>query len=173
MDFLLEHGTAVLRRTPDVLRAMVLDLPESWTANDEGHDTWSPYMVVGHLLHLEETDWMDRARLILDGSTSVFQPIDREGGFERFRGWDLRDLVERFAVMRAANLAELDALPKPVDLNLTALHPDFGRVSLGELLSTWVVHDLNHVGQIVKTMAKQYSDAVGPWRAYLPIIDAR
>jgi hypothetical protein len=172
MDFTLEQGKAVLRRTPLALQAMLFDLPECWTACDEGPDTWSPYMVVGHMLHLEESDWIDRTRLVLGNGGGVFEPIDREGGFDRYRGWQLGDLVERFTVTRTANLAELDALPRMVDVGRTAIHPDFGQVTLGELLATWVVHDLNHLDQIVKTMAKQYSSAVGPWRAYLPIIDA-
>ena len=171
MDFTLEQGKAVLHRTPLVLQAMVADLPECWTAGDEGPDTWSPYMVVGHMLHLEETDWMDRTRLILGNGGGVFEPIDREGGFDIYRGWQLGDMVERFTLIRTSNLAELDALPR-IDVGRTAIHPDFGQVTLGELLATWVVHDLNHLDQIVKTMAKQYSNAVGPWRAYLPIIDA-
>ncbi|MGC9963610.1 MAG: DinB family protein, partial [Acidimicrobiales bacterium] len=117
--------------------------------------------------------WMDRTRLILEhGTSGVFEPIDREGGFGRFGGWTLGALLERFAMRRAANLAELDEVLRAGDLDRSSTHPDFGTVTLGELLATWVVHDFNHVGQIVKTMGKQYADAVGPWRAYLPIIDA-
>jgi len=156
-----------------MLRAALLDLPESWIGADEGPGTWSPYMVVGHLLHVEECDWMDRTRLILaDQGGAVFEPIDREAGFARFKGLEVEVLLDRFASTRATNLTELDGLVAEDDLCRTGIHPDFGTVSLGELLATWVVHDLNHLGQIVKTMAKQYADAVGPWRAYLPIIDS-
>ena len=172
VEFSLEHGLDLLGRTPDTLRSVLTDLPAGWIAADEGPETWSPYKVVGHMLHVEECDWMDRTRLIIaDHAAAVFEPIDREAGFARFAGTSLGDLLDRFAATRAANLIELEELVDEDDLGRTGTHPDFGTVTLGELLATWVVHDLNHLGQIVKTMAKQYVDAVGPWRAYLPIID--
>lgn len=173
MNFSLDQGKAVLRRTPATLAALLRDLPASWTSCDEGPATWSPYMVVGHLVYLEEADWMDRTRVILGhGTSGTFAPIDRTGGFERFSGWTLEALLERFATTRAANLTELDDVVTTEHLDRWSSHPDFGEVTLSELLATWVVHDLNHIGQIVKTMGKQYANAVGPWRAYLPIIDA-
>jgi uncharacterized damage-inducible protein DinB len=173
MDFSLERGTEVLRRTPDVLRAMLGDLSDGWTAGDEGPETWSPYQVVGHMTYVEESDWIDRTRLILEhGTERVFDPVDREAGFTRFRGWSLGDLLDRFASVRAANLETLQHLIELDDLSRRGVHPDFGEVTISELLATWVVHDLNHLGQIVKTMAKQYTQAIGPWREFLPIIDA-
>jgi uncharacterized damage-inducible protein DinB len=173
MDFSLELSKDVLRRTPAVLRAMLSDLSDDWTVGDEGPDTWSPYQVVGHLTHIEESDWIDRTRVILEhGTDRVFEPVDREAGFTRFRDWTLRDLLDRFASVRAANLETLEALVDVGDLGRRGVHPNFGEVTLGQLLATWVVHDLNHLGQTVKTMAKQYGDAVGPWREFLPIIDA-
>ena len=172
MEFSLENGLHILRRTPSTLRTALDDMPPDWIDADEGPGTWSPYKVVGHLLHLEDCDWMDRTRLILDDhSDAVFEPIDREAGFARFAGLPLGELLDRFASRRAANLAELAEIVTAEDVVRTGSHPDFGTVTLGELLATWVVHDLNHLGQIIKTMAKQYADAVGPWRAYLPIID--
>jgi hypothetical protein len=116
---------------------------------------------------------MDRTRVILEhGTDRVLQPVDREAGFTRFRGWTVRDLLDRFASVRASNLEVLGALVEIDDLGRRGIHPTFGEVTLGQLLATWVVHDLNHLGQIVKTMAKQYKQAVGPWRELLPIVDA-
>jgi uncharacterized damage-inducible protein DinB len=173
MDFSLDLGKEVLRRTPETLQAMLSDLPEDWTTGDEGPDTWSPYQVVGHLTHIEESDWIDRTRVILEhGTERVFAPVDREAGFTRFRDWKLGDLLARFASLRASNLETLGASVQVEDLERRGVHPIFGEVTLGQLLATWVVHDLNHLGQIVKTMSKQYTQAVGPWRQLLPIIDA-
>lgn len=173
MDFSLEFGKEVLRRSPDVLRAMLSDLSDDWTAGDEGPDTWSPYQVVGHLTYIEECDWIDRTRVILDhGTERVFEPVDRAAGFTRFREWKLSDLLDRFASVRTSNLKTLEALVEVGDLGRRGTHPTFGEVTVSQLLATWVVHDLNHLGQIVKTMAKQYTQAVGPWREFLPIIDA-
>jgi hypothetical protein len=173
MDFSLERGEALLRRTPNVLRAMLSDLSADWTARDEGADTWSPYQVVAHLTHIEECDWIDRTRVILEhGTERVFDPVDREAGFTRFKDWGLGDLLSRFALIRTANLETLNTLVGVADLKRRGTHPTFGEVTVGQLLATWVVHDLNHTGQIVKTMAKQFGQAVGPWRELLPIIDA-
>jgi hypothetical protein len=172
MDFSLELGTQVLRRTPRVLREMLSDLPPEWTAGDEGPDTWSPYQVIGHLTHVEECDWIDRTRVILEhGTDRVFEPVDREAGFVRFKGWKLGDLLSRFASVREANLETLAEVVQVDDLGRRGVHPTFGEVTLSQLLATWVVHDLNHLGQVVKTMAKQYTEAVGPWREFLPIVD--
>jgi hypothetical protein len=173
MDFSLEAGKEVLRATPETLRALLSDLSDGWTAGDEGPDTWSPYQVVGHLTYIEECDWIDRTKVILEhGTDRVFDPVDREAGFTRFKGWTLSDLLDRFSTVRTTNLASLDALVGVGDLERRGIHPTFGEVTLGELLATWVAHDLNHLGQIVKTLAKQYTQAVGPWREFLPIIDA-
>ena len=173
MEFSLELSKEVLRQTPDVLRAMLSGLSEDWTAHDEGPGTWSPYQVVGHLTYIEECDWIDRTRVILEhGAERVLEPVDREAGFVRFEGWKLCDLLDRFAAVRTANIKALEALVAVGDLERRGVHPDLGDVTLSQLLATWTVHDLNHVGQIVKTMAKQYTQAVGPWRELLPIIDA-
>jgi len=173
MDFSLERSKEVLSRTPDVLRAMLLGVSDAWTAGDEGPGTWTPYQVVGHLTHIDEVDWIDRTRRILEhGTSQVFEPVDREAGFARFKGMSLDDLLDRFASVRAANLTTLHGLVGVDELSRRGVHPSFGEVTLGQLLATWTVHDLNHVGQIVKTMAKQYTDAIGPWREFLPIVDA-
>ncbi len=141
--------------------------------SDEGSGTWSPYQVVGHMTHIEEVDWIDRTELILDQSASrIFEPVDREAGFTRFEGWSLNNLLDHFAMHRSLNLERLEVLVSTKDLELCAEHPTFGEVTLRQLLSAWTVHDLNHLDQIVKTMAKQYKDAIGPWRSFLPIVDA-
>jgi DinB superfamily len=173
MDFSLELGKEVLRRTPGVLQAMLADVSDDWVAAIEAPDTWSPYQVVGHLTYIEECDWIDRTRVILEhGTERVFDPVDREAGFTRFEDWKLNDLLERFGSVRTSNLTTLEALVGVGNLGRRGVHPTFGEVTISQLLATWVVHDLNHLGQIAKTMAKQYADAVGPWREFLPIIDA-
>jgi DinB superfamily len=165
-------GRAVLKRTPGTLRALLADMPEAWAMSNEGPDTWSPYQVVGHLTHIEEVDWMDRTLVILAQSEPrTFEPVDREAGFARFAGWSMNDLLDRFEAVRLLNLEQLDAQVSVNDLQLRGVHPTFGEVPLGQLLATWVVHDLNHLHQIVKTMAKQYSNAIGPWRSLLPVVD--
>jgi uncharacterized damage-inducible protein DinB len=173
VEFSIEQGTEVLRRTPDALRAMLDGLSEGWTTGDEGPDTWTPWQTLGHLTHIEETDWIDRTRVILEHGTSrEFAPVDREAGFVKFEGWTTGRLLDRFDAVRSENLVTLDELVGAGDLDRRGVHPTFGEVSLSQLLATWVVHDLNHTGQIVKTMAKQYRAAVGPWREFLAIVDS-
>jgi DinB superfamily len=172
MDFSLPQAREVLARTPRVLAELCEGLSDGWLHGDEGPSTWSPYQVVGHLTHIEECDWVDRTRVILEHGTSrPFDPVDREAGFSRFNGWDAGRLLQRFAELRAANLDALATLVGEQDLERRGVHPSFGEVTLRQLLATWVVHDLNHLDQICKTMAKQYTFAVGPWRALLPIVD--
>src|SRR5262245_42420546 len=148
MEFSLELGQEVLSRTPETLRAMLSGLSDDWLQGDEGPGTWSTWQVVGHLTHIEEVDWIDRTRKILEhGTGRAFDPVDREAGFTRFKGWPLDDLLVRFASIRAANLDELDDLVTAEDLGRPGLHPSLGEVTLGNLLATWVAHDLNHVNQ--------------------------
>jgi uncharacterized damage-inducible protein DinB len=173
VDYSLERGRAVLVRTPATLGALLLGLPDEWTTANEGPGTWTPVQVLGHMAHIEECDWMERTTKILaEGGPRDFEPVDREAGFARFSGWTLAELLDHFRSVRESNLGQLDALVSVDDLARTGIHPDFGEVTLSQLLATWVVHDLNHLGQIVKTMSKQYREAVGPWRAFLPIVDA-
>jgi DinB superfamily len=173
VDFSLEMGRAVLARTPGTLRALLADLPDVWTMSDEGPNTWSPYQVVGHMTHIEEVDWIDRTIVILAQSEPrTFEPVDREAGFAKFDGWSMTDLLDRFDAVRSSNIDQLDALVSVDDLRLQGVHPTFGEVPLSQLLATWAVHDLNHLNQILKTMAKQYAEAIGPWRSLLPIVDA-
>jgi uncharacterized damage-inducible protein DinB len=173
--FDLAEATDLLRRAPDTLRALVTSLPESWLYANEGEGSWSPHAIVGHLVHGEETDWIARTRIILErGETRAFDPFDREAMFRKYADWSIDDLLDRFAALRRANLEALAALDLgPDDLTTTGTHPTFGRVTLEQLLATWAVHDLAHLAQIARVAAKQYGDAVGPWREYLPILTRR
>lgn len=173
MDFALDDSRLLLSRTPGVLRALLDGLPDEWLHTREEPDAWSPYQVCGHLLHVEESDWLDRTRRILeDGTSRPFDPVDREAGFTRYDGWTLAQLLDRFESTRRANLAELAALVGPDELDRRGVHPSFGEVTLAQLLASWTVHDQNHLTQATKTIAKAYRDAVGPWRAFLPVLDA-
>jgi DinB superfamily len=170
MEFDLDHGLAVLERTPSVLRALLAGLPEEWTQNNEGPDTWSPREVVGHLIEGERSDWIPRARIVLaQGASTAFTPFDRLAHRRWMSAADTAEaLVETFARLRVANLDALRGWRlTPLQLELTGIHPEFGSVTLRQHLSTWVAHDLGHLVQITRTMARQYRDAVGPWRAYL------
>jgi hypothetical protein len=175
MEFDLNDATEILSRTPDVLRAWLEVLPPAWCAESEGLGTWSPYDVIGHLIHGERTDWISRAKTILEhGETRAFEPFDRFAQFTMSERKRLEDLLDEFAIRRAENLAILRELNlSRADLEKTGLHPDLGRVRLRELLATWVAHDLDHIVQIARTMAGQYSQAVGPWKAYLSILQQR
>ena len=173
MDFDITHGIAVLERTPGALRAMLHDLDAVWIDATEGPETWSPYDIVGHLVHGERTDWIPRAQVIRSQGTSRrFPPYDRFAQFRESQGKSLSDLLDEFARLRAENLATLAAAWRLTDteLALEGEHPEFGTVTLGQLLATWVVHDLGHIAQTARVMAKQYRDAIGPWSAYLPIV---
>jgi hypothetical protein len=173
MDFDLGTGIAVLERTPATLRAMLSGLPAAWLDGTEGPDTWSPYVVVGHLIHGERTDWIPRAKIILaQGAERRFTPFDRFAQFRESQGKPLDVLLDEFAELRGQNLATLRGWRlSDAQLALEGEHPDFGAVSLRQLLATWVAHDLGHLAQAARVMARQYRDAVGPWRAYLPIMD--
>jgi hypothetical protein len=172
LDFDLTDGVAVLERTPHALRALLAGLPPAWTEATEGPETWSPYVVVGHLIHGERTDWIPRARIILDqGPQRRFTPYDRFAQFHESRGKTLADLLDEFARLRAENVATLAGWRlTDAQLALEGEHPAFGAVTLRQLLATWVAHDLGHVVQTARVMAKQYRDAVGPWSAYLSVM---
>ena len=172
MNFSLDDALPVLRRTPAVLRAWLEGLPDPWTMATEGPETWSPFDIVGHLIHGERTDWMERVELLLaHGESRPFTPFDRFAQFEASRGKSLHQLLDTFAELRAANLARLQSLHlSPEDFSRRGRHPELGAVNLGQLLATWVAHDLNHLGQIARVMGRQYTEAVGPWVEYLPLL---
>lgn len=171
--FDLNDALAILERTPGTLRAWLAELPDGWLQADEGPDTFSPLEVLGHLVHGERTDWMARARIIVEvGPGRAFEPFDRFAQRRDFAGWSAGRLLDEFARLRETNLADLRALPVTEGaLAREGTHPELGRVTLRELLATWVVHDLSHLAQIARVMAKRYGSDVGPWRAYLPILD--
>lgn len=173
MTFDLNDGLAVLERTPSTLRSMLSGLPTTWTDADEGPDTWSPYVVIGHLVHGERTDWIPRTLIILaQGANRSFTPYDRFAQFEESKGQSLEQLLDQFARLRAANLATLrDCRLDDAKLALEGVPPKFGAVTLRQLLATWVAHDLGHIVQISRVMAKQYRDAIGPWREFLSVMD--
>lgn len=172
MEFRLDDALPVLQRTPAVLHALLLDLPGRWTAGNEGLGTWSPFDVVGHLIHGERTDWVPRVEHMLrHGDTLPFAPFDREAMFAASEGLSLAELLDTFGRLRAENLVRLAALRlSDADMARRGRHPEMGVVTIGQHLATWVAHDLGHLGQVVRVMARQYSEAVGPWRAYLPIL---
>ena len=173
MEFELAQAIEVLKRTPATLDSLLRDLPEPWLVQNEGPETWSPYDVIGHLIHGEETDWIPRAKIILEhGETRAFEPFDRVAMFEESKRKTLAQLLDTFTQLRTENLRELQAMNLTADLlNKRGRHPELGAVTLRQLLSTWVVHDLGHVRQVVRVMSKQYRDAVGPWKAYLSILE--
>lgn len=173
MDFDLNAGIAVLERTPRTLRALLDGLPPAWTDATEGPETWSPYVIVGHLIHGERADWIPRARIILaQGPDRRFEPVDRFAQFRESEGKPLGELLDELARLRAESLETLAGWRlTDAQLALEGEHPAFGPVTLRQLLATWVAHDLSHVAQIARVMAKQYREEIGPWRAYLPIMD--
>lgn len=172
MEFKLDDAIALLTKTPLVLKAVIDQLPPQWVTSNEGANTWSPFDVLGHLIHGEQTDWIPRAKIILEfGESRSFDVFDRLAQFKHSQGKTIQELLTEFESLRQSSLAELNAMNlTEADLQKTGTHPEFGRVTLAQLLATWVVHDLSHITQISRTMAKQYTEAVGPWRAYLSIL---
>ena len=167
----LNDAVALLERTPQTLRELLSGLPEIYIRATEGDATWTPYDVVGHLIHGERTDWIPRLRHILAEETRPFDPFDRTAQFRESQGKDLQDLLATFSELRRQSLAQL------LDMNLTeqdfdrkGLHPSLGEVTLGQLLATWVVHDLDHLSQVIRTMAKVYTEQTGPWHQYLSVL---
>jgi len=173
MQFQLIQAIEILERTPATLNSLLRDLSEQWLVQNEGPDTWSPYDVIGHLIQGEETDWVPRAKMIIEhGETRAFEPFDRVAMFEESKGKSIVELLDTFAQLRAENVRELQSMNLTSDLlDKHGRHPELGVVTLRQLLSTWVVHDLGHIRQVVRVMSKQYREAVGPWKAYLSILE--
>lgn len=170
--FDLQQTIAVLDRTPAALNALLRGLPDEWTRTNEGSGTWNAYEVVGHLIFGELTDWLPRTRVILaGGETRTFEPFDRVGYQKESAGKSLDWLLDEFARLRRENLASLRSLNlQPQDFTRRARHPALGSVTLSQLLATWAVHDLTHLHQISRVMAQQYRGAVGPWTAFLGVL---
>jgi hypothetical protein len=173
MEFDITHALEVLERTPATFRALLGGVSEAWTAPNEGPETFSAFDNLGHLIHGERADWPTRARIILaQGPDRRFEPYDRFAQKTESQGKSLADLLDEFESLRAANLATLRGWQlSEAQLALQGEHPALGTVTLRQLLSAWVVHDLGHIAQTTRVMAKQYRDAVGPWREYLPVLD--
>jgi hypothetical protein len=172
VQYRLDQSIEILSRTPSTLRALLEGLSEPWIRATEGEGTWSAFDVVGHLIHGERTDWIGRARIILDeGESRVFEPFDRFAQERESQGKSLEQLLDEFQSLRADNVRTLESWKlTDEDLDRVGLHPEFGRVTLRQLLSTWVAHDLGHIAQVVRAMARQYDGQVGPWKAYLRIL---
>lgn len=172
MKFDMNKSLQILERTPPVVEVLLNGLDEQWIVNNEGGNTWSPYDVVGHLVIAEKTNWIPRIKAITDtDSNKKFPPFDRFGMFEDSKGKSLDDLIEEFKRLRKQNILQLKSIvTNETLLDKTGIHPEFGSVTLRQLLSTWVVHDFTHLSQIIRVMAKQYKEAIGPWAAYLSVI---
>ena len=173
MEFEIQHAIEILGTTPATLNSLLRDIPQVWLVRNEGPETWSPYDIVGHLIHGEETDWIPRAKIILEhGEARAFESFDRVAMFQQSKGKSIVELLDTFAARRKESLRELNEMHlTPTLLEKRGKHPELGVVTLKQLLATWVVHDLGHVRQVVRVMAKQYRYSVGPWRAYLSILE--
>ena len=172
MKFELGKSLEILEKTPGVIRNLLTGLSEDWIINNEGPETLSPYAVVGHLIHGEKTDWPGRIQMILDhGVNKTFIPYDRFAMYEESKGKSLESLLGEFETLRKKNLAWLNSLKlSETDFDKRGVHPKFGEVTLKQLLSTWVIHDLTHLSQITRVMAKQYKAEMGPWLEYFRIM---
>ena len=172
MNFTLLKSIEILERTPGVLMAMLQDVSADWTLNNEGGETWSVYDIVGHLIHGEKTDWIPRMEIILsDNPDKRFEPFDRFAQFEESKGKSLTELLDEFKRLREKNIGHLRSINlSSENSEEKGIHPAFGEITLSQLLSTWTVHDLNHIAQISRVMAKQYKADVGPWVEYLKIL---
>ena len=172
MNFQIEQAVEILSRTPSVLNSLLGNLSDEWTIEKENVESWSPFDIVGHFIHGEETDWIPRAEIILaQGENLTFEPFDRFAQFERSKGKTLSELLETFATLRGRNIEILRRMNvTPERLKLKGIHPELGEVNLEQLLSTWVVHDLTHIRQIAIVLARKYAENVGVWKEYLSIL---
>jgi hypothetical protein len=172
LEFSIHHSIEVLERTPKVLNELLNGLSSEWTSNNEGGETWSPFDIVGHLLHGERTDWIERLEITLSEKPErKYSSFDRFAQFQEGVGKTLPDLLEEFRQIRMENIRILKNRNIQVtDFNRTAIHPALGQVILKNLLATWVTHDLDHISQIIRVMAFQYKEEVGPWKEFLRIL---
>jgi hypothetical protein len=172
MNFDLNKSISVLENTPMVLKSLLSGLSEEWTHNNEGPETWSPFDVVGHLVHGERTDWIPRIFIIMnDSEEKTFTPFDRFAQFEESKGKTLEDLLNEFETLRDQNLQQLKSFEfTESEFQRKGIHPELGEVTLSQVIATWVTHDLGHIAQINRVMAKQYKNEVGPWTAYISIL---
>lgn len=173
MKYTLDHALEVLEQTPKVLNTFLSKLSDDWIFCTEGENTWSAFDIVGHLIHGEKTDWIARMQIILsDAPDKTFESFDRFAQFENSKGKTLLELLDEFSELRHQNLNYLKSLNlSERHLALEGTYPELGTVTLKQLLATWTVHDLNHIAQLSRVMAKQYTTEVGPWQAYLPLLN--
>ena len=173
MKYSVDKALEILERTPMVLEVFLKELSDLWLHCNEGEETWSAYDVVGHLIHGEKTDWIERLKIIMsDTGNKTFVPFDRFAQFEDSKGKTMVQLLEYFKVLRNQNITYLKSLNlQEKDLDRKGIHPELGEVTLKNLLATWVTHDLGHIAQISRVMAKQYKQEVGPWTAYISILN--
>ncbi len=172
MKFQIEKAVEILSQTPGTVKSLLGNLSDDWTANAPDSDNWSPFDIVGHLIHGEETDWIARAEIILgQGENLTFEPFDRFAQFEKSKGKTLNELIETFAALRTKNLVVLREMNLTEEkLKLRGTHPELGEVTLEQLLATWVIHDLSHIKQLVTVLAYKYAENVGVWKQYLSIL---
>lgn len=173
MQYSITRSLEILERTPAVLQSLLAGLPDDWVMPNEGPETFSPYDVIGHLIHGEKTDWVVRAKMILEfGNTRTFERYDRFAQYEESKGKSLQKLLDEFAAIRKENMNWFKALNLTEgDLNTKGMHPVLGEVTLRNLLATWVVHDLTHIAQVTRVMAKQYKTEMGPWPEFFRILN--
>ena len=172
MMFTVERSIQILERTPEVLGLLLQDISDDWTSNNEGGESWSVYDVIGHLIHGEETDWIPRIEIILsEREDKTFRPFDRFAQLSKLKTVPLKTLVDKFKTLRKKNIERLrsKSLTEKM-LQEKGIHPALGEVTLAQLIATWVVHDLDHLSQISRVMAKQYKSEVGAWSEYLKIL---
>ena len=171
MKFSIDKALKILQQTPDTLISFLENVSDEWIYANEGKDTWSAFDIVGHLIHGEKTDWIPRLHIILNEDNKSFEPFDRFAQFENSKGKTMIELLKEFQNLRAQNIVHLNILKLTNEqLELTGIHPEFGQVTIKELLATWVTHDLGHIAQIARVLAKQYKTEFGPWEAYISIL---
>lgn len=173
MRFNLTESIEILSRTPSVFRGLLSGLSDEWIKNNEGGDTWSPYDIIGHLIHGEKTDWIPRAKIIVNKQADkVFEPFDRFAQFENSKGKSLEELLTEFEALRKVNIEALKSMQLTEELlNQTGIHPDLGEATLKQLLATWTIHDLSHINQMTRVMMQNYKEEVGPWKAYISLLE--
>jgi len=174
MEFNLDHCIVNLRRTPVVIQALIHDLPRGWVTADEGEGTWSPKQIIAHMVVGEQSDWITRGEIILsDAENKEFEPFDMNAHYALAEQMGIREIRNEFSKLRSLNLATLTGWNlSPEQLKRTGIHPEFGEVTLQQLLATWVAHDLSHIAQISRVFAKQYKNEAGPWTQYLRILQS-
>jgi len=174
MQFAIENALPVLERTPQVIETLLYGLADEWTNSNEGGDTWTPIDIVAHLIHGEKTDWIPRTQVIMGEGNKEFVPFDMEGHHAVKEGKTMSQLLDEFKILRKENLALLKTIEITENsLDRTGIHPILGTVTLRHLLAAWVVHDLTHIHQLSRVMAKQYYDAVGPWVQFMGVLGGK